>query len=141
MKNNHLSRCVRTLLAILFLVAGAHSTQAQQAKKAPRGIAQVKPEALGFSSQRLVQLHTAMQRLVDQKQLPGIVTLLARHGKVVEERAYGQKDMASGAPMTPDTIFRIYSMTKPITGVAMMILYEEGKWQPSDPISKYIPEF
>jgi CubicO group peptidase (beta-lactamase class C family) len=77
----------------------------------------------------------------DQKQLAGIVTLLARHGKVVEERTYGKKDIASGAPMTKDTIFRIFSMTKPVTGVAMMILYEEGKWQPSDPISKYIPEF
>jgi len=60
---------------------------------------------------------------------------------VVEERAYGKKDIASGAPMTKDTIFRIFSMTKPVTGVAMMILYEEGKWHPSDPLSQYIPEF
>ena len=59
----------------------------------------------------------------------------------MEERAYGNKDITSGAPMTRDTIFRIFSMTKPITGVAMMILYEEGKWHPSDPVSKYIPEF
>ena len=64
-----------------------------------------------------------------------------RHGKLVEERSYGVKDMASGALMTDDTIFRIYSMTKPVTGVAMMILYEEGKWHPADPISKFIPEF
>jgi len=82
-----------------------------------------------------------MQQTVDQKQLAGMVTLLARHGKVVEFKAYGKKDLSTGAPMTKDTIFRIYSMTKPVTGVAMMILYEEGKWQPSDPISKYIPEF
>jgi len=82
-----------------------------------------------------------MQREVDQKQLAGVVTILARHGKVVEERTYGKKDIASGAPMTKDTIFRIYSMTKPVTGVAMMILYEEGKWHPSDPVSQYIPEF
>ena len=60
---------------------------------------------------------------------------------MVEERTYGKKDIASGAPMTQDTIFRIYSMSKPVTGVAMMILYEEGKWRPFDPISKYIPEF
>jgi len=59
----------------------------------------------------------------------------------VEQRSYGVKDIASGAPMTNDTIFRIYSMTKPVTGVAMMILYEEGKWHPTDPISKFIPEF
>ena len=82
-----------------------------------------------------------MQRPVDEKSLAGVVTLLMRHGKLVEERSYGVKDMASGAPMTNDTIFRIYSMTKPVTGVAMMILYEEGKWHPSDPISKFIPEF
>jgi CubicO group peptidase (beta-lactamase class C family) len=59
----------------------------------------------------------------------------------VDYRTYGQRDIASGAPMTKDTIFRDYSMTKPVTGVAMMILYEQGKWLPSDPISKFIPEF
>jgi CubicO group peptidase (beta-lactamase class C family) len=100
-----------------------------------------KPESLGFSSERLGRLHEAMQRPVDEKSLAGVVTLLMRHGKLVEQRSYGVKDIASGAPMTNDTIFRIYSMTKPVTGVAMMILYEEGKWHPSDPISKIIPEF
>ncbi|HUB80774.1 MAG TPA: serine hydrolase domain-containing protein [Bryobacteraceae bacterium] len=99
------------------------------------------PESLGFSSERLAWLHQTMQQEVDEKRLAGIVTLLLRHGQLVEERSYGKKDMASGAPMRNDTIFRIYSMTKPVTGVAMMILYEEGKWWPSDPISKYIPEF
>ena len=102
---------------------------------------QPNPESLGFSSERLGRLHEAMQRPVDDKSLAGVVTLLTRHGKLVEERSYGVKDLASGAPMTNDTIFRIYSMTKPVTGVAMMILYEEGKWHPSDPISKFIPEF
>jgi CubicO group peptidase (beta-lactamase class C family) len=100
-----------------------------------------KPESLGFSSERLGRLHEAMQRPVEDKSLAGVVTLLMRHGKLVEERSYGVKDFASGAPMTDDTIFRIYSMTKPVTGVAMMILYEEGKWHPSDPISKFIPEY
>jgi CubicO group peptidase (beta-lactamase class C family) len=100
-----------------------------------------KPGSLGFSSERLGRLHEAMQRQVDEKNLAGVVTLLMRHGKLVEQRSYGVKDMASGASMTNDTIFRIYSMTKPVTGVAMMILYEEGKWHPTDPISKFIPEF
>jgi CubicO group peptidase (beta-lactamase class C family) len=100
-----------------------------------------KPESLGFSPERLGRLHDAMQRIVDEKSLAGVVTLLMRHGKLVDERSYGVKDLASGAPMTNDTIFRIYSMTKPVTGVAMMILYEEGKWHPSDPISRFIPEF
>jgi CubicO group peptidase (beta-lactamase class C family) len=82
-----------------------------------------------------------MQKEVGQKHFSGIVTLLARHGKIVDFRTYGTRDMDSGAPMTKDTIFRDFSMTKPVTGVAMMILYEQGKWLPSDPISKFIPEF
>ena len=100
-----------------------------------------KPEALGFSTERLRWLHEAVQREVDEQRLAGVTTLLLRHGQVVEERSYGLKDIATGAPMTNDTIFRIYSMTKPVTGVAMMILYEEGKWRPTDPIAKFIPEF
>jgi CubicO group peptidase (beta-lactamase class C family) len=141
MKNKPLSRFALSLLAGLLFVAGAHQTQAQQANKKAPELAGNKPEALGFSSERLDRLHAVMQQEVDQKQLAGIVTILARHGKVVEERTYGKKDLASGASMTKDTIFRIFSMTKPVTGVAMMILYEEGKWHPLDPVSKYIPEF
>ncbi len=101
----------------------------------------VSPESVGFSSARLKNLHAIMQAAVDKKQIAGIVTILSRHGKIVDYRTYGVSDLASGTPMRKDEIFRDYSMTKPITGVAMMILYEEGKWQPSDPISKYIPEF
>ena len=82
-----------------------------------------------------------MQDLVDKKHLAGIVTLVARHGKVVQHKAYGVQSLETGAPMKLDTIARIYSMTKPITGVAMMMLYEEGKWKPSDPIAKHIPQF
>lgn len=129
------------LFAGLLFAAGPQQTMAQQANKKAPDLAANKPEAVGFSSQRLERLHAAMQREVDEKELAGIVTILARHGKVVEEKTYGKKDMASGTPMTKDTIFRIYSMTKPVTGVAMMLLYEEGKWHPADPISKYIPEF
>jgi CubicO group peptidase (beta-lactamase class C family) len=141
MKTTRLSRFALSLLAGLLLVAGEPQAQAQQANRKAPDLAGNKPEALGFSSQRLERLHAAMQREVDQRQLAGIVTILARHGKVVEEKTYGKKDIASGAPMTRDTIFRIFSTTKPVTGVAMMILYEEGKWHPSDPVSRYIPEF
>ncbi|MFI5097468.1 MAG: serine hydrolase domain-containing protein [Candidatus Acidiferrales bacterium] len=140
MKNTRLSRFALTLSAGLLIVVGAHQAQAQQTKKSA-DLGLNKPESLGFSSERLERLHATMQQEVDQKRLAGIVTILARHGKVVEERTYGKRDIASGAPITKDTIFRIYSMSKPVTGVAMMILYEEGKWHPSDPISKYIPEF
>jgi CubicO group peptidase (beta-lactamase class C family) len=101
----------------------------------------VKPETVGFSSERLENLHNLIQDEIDKKHLAGAVTLLARHGKIVDYRTYGVRDLNTKAPMTKDTIFRDYSMTKPVTGVAMMILYEEGKWQPNDPIAKYIPEF
>ena len=99
------------------------------------------PESVGFSSERLNRLHALMQKFVDEKQVPGIVTILARHGKVIDYRTYGVRDLASGAPMPKDAIFRDFSMTKPVTGVAMMILWEQGKWLPGDPIAKYIPEF
>ena len=82
-----------------------------------------------------------MQQLVDDGRLAGVVTLLARHGKVVFADAVGKQDLAAGTPMARDTIFRIFSMTKPITGVAMMMLHEEGKWRLSDPVSRYIPGF
>src|SRR5262249_56007103 len=92
-------------------------------------------------TERMENVHSFIQRVVEKKELSGVVTILARHGKIVDYRAYGAQDMASNSPMTKDTIFRDYSMTKPVTGVAMLILYEQGKWLPSDPISRYIPEF
>ena len=101
----------------------------------------VKPESVGFSSDRLQNLHSLIQNEIDQKQLAGAVTILARHGKIIDYRTYGQRDMEKSVPMTKDTIFRAYSMTKPMTGVAMMLLYEQGKWLPWHPISRYIPEF
>jgi len=101
----------------------------------------VKPESVGFSSERLERLHALMEQTVARKELPGAVTILARHGKVIDYHAYGLKDVESGAPLPKDAIFRAFSMTKPITAVAMLQLYEQGKWLPSDPVSKFIPEF
>jgi CubicO group peptidase (beta-lactamase class C family) len=132
------------LLSVLFLAGGALPVAGQQgtsSESAAVDMTVAKPESVGFSPERLERLHALMQEVVDAKQLPGAVTLLARHGKVVDYRTYGMRDAASGAPMTKDTIFRAFSMTKPVTGVAMMLLYERGKWLPSDPISKFIPEF
>jgi CubicO group peptidase (beta-lactamase class C family) len=100
-----------------------------------------KPEAVGISTERLARLNGGMKSLVDQGRLAGAVTMVARHGKVVEFEAVGKRDVAANAPMQKDAIFRIYSMSKPITGVAMMLLFEEGRWQLNDPVSKYIPEF
>jgi CubicO group peptidase (beta-lactamase class C family) len=114
-------------------------TQAAAAKT--RSLAEAVPEAAGFSPERLQRLHQLLQKKTDDRELAGIVTVLARHGKIVDFQIFGKKDLATGAPVDKDTIFRIYSMTKPVTGVAMMILYEQGKWSPSDPVAKYIPEF
>jgi CubicO group peptidase (beta-lactamase class C family) len=99
------------------------------------------PESVGFSSQRLKRLEDMIQQYIDSKELPGAVTMLARHGKLVECKTYGKKDLTSGAPVEKNSIFRIFSMTKPVTGVAMMMLYEEGKWRPEDPLTRFIPEF
>jgi CubicO group peptidase (beta-lactamase class C family) len=102
---------------------------------------EARPEAVGFSSERLQRLEAGLKAPVDNKQLAGITTVVARHGQVVQQMTYGQADIAGNKPMQMDSIVRIYSMTKPITGVAMMLLYEDGKWKPSDPISRHIPEF
>jgi CubicO group peptidase (beta-lactamase class C family) len=139
------TRCFAATLAAT-LVFGIDAIPVYSQQAAANGSATIdmtlaKPESVGFSSERLEHLHTLMQQTVDQKQLPGAVTILARHGKVIDYRVYGQKDMASGAPLTKDAIFRAFSMTKPITAVAMLQLYEQGKWLPSDPIRKFIPEF
>src|SRR5262245_40419266 len=99
-----------------------------------------KAEQLGFAKDYSERLGKAMQGFIDKKQLAGAVTLVARHGEVFEYSARGLADVESGKPLKKDAIMRIYSMTKPVTGVAMMMLYEEGKWQPTDPVAKYIPE-
>src|ERR1700691_425319 len=130
-----------SVIAAALAMATTSSGAAQSAVHPSAEVTVVKPETVGFSSQRLEKLHALIQQEVDQKQLAGAVTILARHGKVVDYRTYGSRDLATGAPMTKDVIFRDYSMTKPVTGVAMMILYEQGKWLPSDPISKFVPEF
>ena len=100
----------------------------------------VKPETVGFSSGRLENLHALIQGEIDRKELAGAVTILARHGKVVDYRTYGVKDMATGAPMTKDAIFRLYSMTKPFTSVAAMMLVEEGRLRLTDPVGTYLPK-
>ncbi|WP_374347750.1 serine hydrolase domain-containing protein [Phenylobacterium sp.] len=109
------------------------------AKEPAAKIRTVSPESVGFDSARLSKLDAYMAGAVDRKVVTGMTTLLVRHGKVVDFKTYGTMD--GQAPMTSDAIFRIYSMSKPITGVAMMILFEEGKWKLDDPVTKFIPEF
>src|SRR6202047_383625 len=100
-----------------------------------------KPEEVGFSAERLKRVHSVVQGHVDAKDLAGAVTLVARKGKVVHFEAQGTTDMESGKAMRTDTLFRMASMTKPLTAVAVLMMMEEGKLVLSDPVSKFIPEF
>lgn len=100
-----------------------------------------KPEAVGLSAERLDRIGTAVQQSIDNKQIAGAVTLVLRHGQVAYSKSQGMLDREAGKPMLQDALFRICSMTKPITSTAVMMLYEEGRFQLDDPISKYLPEF
>jgi CubicO group peptidase (beta-lactamase class C family) len=99
------------------------------------------PQSVGLSAEGLAKIDAYLQGLVDDGTLAGVVTLVARHGKTVHTSTMGKKDIATGEPLKRDTIFRIFSMTKPVTGVAMSICQDEGYWQPDDPISKHLPAF
>src|SRR5438128_1630917 len=101
----------------------------------------VSPAEVGLSAERLARIQPVMQGYIARQQLVGLVTLVARHGKVAHMECYGHTDREAGKPMEPDTIFRIYSMTKPITSVALMMLVEQGRLLLADPVSKYIPAF
>ncbi len=105
------------------------------------GVPAGKPEDAGMSSERLRRIHEAMQRHIDAGEISGAVTLVARRGHVVHFEAHGLMDLESKRPMQKDAIFRIASMSKPITGVAVMMMLEEGKLRLSDPVSKFLPEF
>lgn len=130
--NANLSRAVITLAIVL-----AIPVQVLARDTLPT----ILPAEAGFSAQRLERYDNMMKRLVDEEELYGAVNIATRHGRIFYYKALGMRDEEAGKPMQKDTIFRIYSMTKPVIGVAMMILYEEGKWRLNDPVSKFIPEF
>lgn len=129
-----------SLIATIIFSLTVGNTPALSQNKAT-GLPTAKPEEVGLSSERLARVRVAMQRYVDKGLVPGVVTMVARRGKVVHLEAVGSRDAESKAPMTTDTIFRIASMTKPIASVALMMLYEEGHFLLSDPIAKFLPEF
>jgi CubicO group peptidase (beta-lactamase class C family) len=128
-------------LAALAISAPLALTPSAAANGSARDLAIAAPDSVGVSADRLRRLDAAMKKLADDKQVAGLVTLLERHGKIVDYAAVGVRNAKDGGPLQKDSIFRIYSMTKPVTGVAMMMLYEEGKWRLEDPVSRYIPEF
>ena len=100
----------------------------------------VSEESVGFSSRRLCQINERMQKYVDSGKLAGALTMLARGGDIFHFQTYGVTDLETGAPTQPDTIFRIFSMTKPIASAAVMMLHEEGHFSLDDPVSSFIPE-
>ncbi len=127
--------------ATALALSGIAATVSAAEKPVAVGVPAARPEAMGFSSERLARLDAGLRAVVDKGMVPGIATVLVRHGKVVHTDIYGKVDSASGAPVAADTIWRMYSQTKPVTGVAMMMLYEEGRWRLDEPVTKYVPEF
>ena len=144
--NSHMPfRAIKQLLMVLsistLVACSASLTFDIDADGASSGeLRTTSPEAVGMDSDRLKSISAAMQDLVDEGLLAGAVTMASRDNRVVHFESVGYRDLESRAPMTNDTLFRIYSMTKPVTGVALMILYEEGKFYLSDPVEQYIPE-
>jgi len=100
-----------------------------------------KPEDVGLSSERLARVNAWAQRLIDDGKLAGITTMVARHGMLAHFNMCGMADIKRETRMAPDTIFRFYSMTKPLTSTAIMMLYEEGRFQLDDPITRFLPCF
>src|SRR5689334_24746920 len=99
------------------------------------------PAELGFDAERLERIDRHFDRYVDDGRLAGYLALVARRGRVAHVASAGRRDLESGAPVEPDTLWRIYSMTKPITTVAAMMLWEEGAFELKDPVAKFIPSF
>lgn len=135
-QSSNLNRINRRISVALFVC-----TLVLAATAAAQELPVVKPESVGLSAERLGRLGAAVQRGIDDKRIAGAVTLVARHGHVAWLKAQGMADREAGKAMRPDTIFRICSMSKPITSVAVMMLYEEGHFLLDDPVSKYLPEF
>lgn len=126
------TRRLSLLAAALLLQAGWAWSQA---------LPKVNPESVGVSSKRLEKLTQALQTEIEQQRLPGAVAMVARKGKLVYAQAFGKLNNGSDAPMQLDSVFRIYSMTKPLVSTALMMLVEDGKVQLTDPVSKYLPTF
>src|SRR5262245_56629945 len=129
------SHVVGIVGASLFCALGALSLEGAGS------VMTAKPEDVGLSSERLARVHEAVQRHIDAGSVSGAVTLVVRHGKIAHFEAHGLMDIESKRAIPRDSVFRLASMSKPITAVAVMMLVEEGKVRLSDPVSRFIPEF
>ena len=126
----------RLIVAVLALVVSVASLSGK-----PASTPATRPEEAGFSSDRLTRVTELMQRHIQAGTFPGAVTLISRNGRIAYFEAQGLMDIDSKKPMQKDAIFRIMSMTKPIVGVSILMMVEEGKVHLTDPVSKFIPEF
>ncbi len=124
-------------LGSTLMLAACLAALAAQAQPLP----QASPESVGMSTERLGKITSVFQQEVADKKLPGAVIMVARKGKLVYSQAFGTLNNAANAPMKQDSIFRIYSMTKPMVSTALMMLVEDGKVQLTDPVSKFLPSF
>lgn len=132
-------RIFTSLLTLIFI--SACSSTIRTADAHAEGLSFAKPESVGLSSERLDILSKALADYVEEGELIGAVSMVARKGKVVQFEKFGDLNKETGTDMETDSLFRIYSMSKPITTVAAMMLYEQGKFQLTDPVAKYLPEF
>jgi len=131
----------RILLLIIILMTGiVLHAQNRSIKKSPP-LSEDAPESVGMSPEHLARIDDMCEEAVLNEEIPGIVALIARDGKIVYHKAFGMADNTIGRSLKPDDIFRIASQSKAITATAVMMLWEEGKFDLDDPISKYIPEF
>ena len=133
-RNHFITVTYKMILFFLILLSTAWIAPGQ-------GLPATVPEKIGLSSERLNRIDTVLNDYIKQGKLPGAVAMVIRHGKVGYFKSFGLKDIEEKKPMTNDAIFRIASMTKAITSVAVMTLYEEGYFLLTDPVSKFIPEF
>lgn len=135
--NNNTDRRRRFSARLLIVALAALSCSVSLAKDLPRG----KPEAVGISSERLQRIDRMIDAAIERQHIAGAVAIIARDGRVVYEKAFGKADLESGRPARLDDMYRLYSMTKPVISVALLTLYEEGKFQLTDPLENYIPAF
>jgi CubicO group peptidase (beta-lactamase class C family) len=127
---NIFRKSITAFVLVLFVVSAGWAGEIPQAK----------PEAVGMSSAKLAKVNQAVEKMISDKKAAGAITIIARKGKIVHFETYGMRDIESNKPVEKDTIMRFYSMTKPITTVAAMILFDQGKFKLDDPLEKYLPE-
>jgi CubicO group peptidase (beta-lactamase class C family) len=136
------SRLVLNLVLVAGLASSAGSLPAQtKSARRSRPLAEARPQAVGVSPERLARIDAICRKAVDAGDVPGVVALVARRGKIVYHKAFGWADSTARRPLERDDIFRIASQSKAITATAVMMLWEEGKFRLDDPIAQFIPEF